>query len=190
MQQTTEGAIRQPHGRPVAVRFEDTRLPRSTHIPAWTWLAIAGAAAAGPLGATMTRGSHAPIRVLRGTLFGSTLAYLTTVALDVAEHFRLEKEVTGSYLRCSAVPLSESLVHAGIALTNLSALLFARPVRRVRSLADRWLLVAPGVFLALGWTDELVYHRRRAPHREDIIHATEHLAEGIMWTALYASRRV
>jgi hypothetical protein len=188
--QATDNAIRQPHGRPVAARFEETRLPRSTHIPAWTWLAIAGAAAAGPLGAWMTRGARAPFGILRGTLFGSTLAWLTTVTLDLAEHFRLEKEATGSYLRCSAVPVSESVVHAGIVLTNLSALLLARPARRVRSLADAWLLVAPGVFLALGWMDELVYHRRRAPHREDIIHTTEHLAEGIMWTALYASRRV
>jgi hypothetical protein len=164
-----------------------TVVPRSTHVPRWTWLAIIAAAAA-PLGAWLTHRKPAPIKVLRATLFASTLAYLGTVALDFAEHFRLEKEATGSYFRWVAVPLSESVVHASILLTNFSAFLLARPVRRVRRPSDAWILVAPGVFLALGWIDELVYHRRRSPHREDIIHTTEHLAEGVMWTTLYASR--
>jgi hypothetical protein len=48
--------------------------------------------------------------------------------------------------------------------------------------------MAPAVFLALGWAEELIYHRRRTPHRENLIHTTEHLAEGIKWTSLYASR--
>ncbi len=165
-------------------------MPDSMRIRPWVYASILGAAAAGPVGAWLTRRAPAPTRFLRGTLLGSTLAYLTAVALDLAEHFRLEKEATGSYFRCSAVPFSESVVHASIVATNLSALVLARPVRRIRGPIDLWLLVAPGVFLALGWTDELVYHRRRAPHREDIIHATEHLAEGVMWTALYASRMV
>jgi hypothetical protein len=108
----------------------------------------------------------------------------------MAEHLRLEKEVTGSYLHARALPLSESFVHAGIILTNLSALLLARPLRRRLGLLDAWLLAAPAVFLAFGWADEIGYHRRRAPHREEVIHAVEHLAEGIMWTSLYATRLV
>jgi hypothetical protein len=72
--------------------------------------------------------------------------------------------------------------------TDASALVLARPPRRPLAPRDWWVLVAPAVFLALGWADELRYHRRRAPHRENVIHATEHIAEGVMWTALYASR--
>jgi hypothetical protein len=52
-----------------------------------------------------------------------------------------------------------------------------------------WLcLVAPGIFLVLGWYDEVVYHRRRCEHREDIMHTISHLAGGVMLTALYAMR--
>lgn len=40
----------------------------------------------------------------------------------------------------------------------------------------------------MGWLDEIVYHRRRVPLREEIVHATEHIAEGMMGTALYALR--
>jgi hypothetical protein len=36
--------------------------------------------------------------------------------------------------------------------------------------------------------DELGFHRRRTQRREDIIPATQHLAEDIMWNTLYALR--
>ena len=35
---------------------------------------------------------------------------------------------------------------------------------------------------------ELLYHRRRVSLREEIIHATQHIAEDMMWTALDALR--
>lgn len=126
--------------------------------------------------------------MLRGLLWSSGTAYLITASLDLAEHFKLEKEVTGHWLRFTAVPPAESAVHAAIIATNLSTLVLARPLRRKPGSIDVWVLIAPVAFLTLGWIDELVFHRRRAPHRESIIHATEHLAEGVMWTALYALR--
>ncbi len=157
-------------------------------IAPWVTVATVAALAAGPLIGVARRRSPAAVRVLSSVLISSGLAYAVTVVLDSAEHFRLERAATGHWLRWKVVPLSESALHASILMVNASALMLARPPRRPLAPRDWWVLVAPAVFLALGWADELRYHRRRAPHREDIIHTTEHLAEGVMWTALYASR--
>jgi hypothetical protein len=177
--------------RPIAdIRpYKEMPLPRTLVIPRSLALTLAGGLPAAALAGFARRGSLAQ-RVLRSILYGSTAAWAISAALDMAEHLRLEREVTGSHLHARALPLGESLVHAGIIFTNLSALVLARPLRRRLGLRDVWLIVAPAVFLAFGWADEIGYHRRRAPHREEVIHAVEHLAEGIMWTSLYASRLI
>lgn len=72
-------------------------------------------------------------------------------------------------------------VGRGAALTALRGRQPAR--RRVSDAVDQL-----DVFLALGWCDEIVFHRRRTMHRENLIHTTQHLAEGIMWTTLDATR--
>jgi hypothetical protein len=173
-------------GLGIARPWNETHLAAPMRIPRWLAALLGASLAAGPVVGLAARRPPAA-RVLRGVFATSTLAYLVAASVDLAEHLRLEKEVTGHRLRWTVVPPSETAVHAGIIATKLSVLLLARPLRRPAHLLDVWLIAAPGVFLALGWLDELAYHRRRTPHREDIIHATQHLAEGIMWTSLYAT---
>jgi hypothetical protein len=191
MQEQTSSLPADPT-RPIAdIRpYRDMPLPRSLVIPRSLAVTAAGAVSTAAFAGFAARRGALPQRVLRTIFYGSTAAWAISAALDLAEHLRLEKQVTGSYLHARALPLSESLVHAGIILTNLSALVLARPLRRRMGLRDGWLLVAPAVFLAFGCADEIGYHRRRAPHREEVIHAVEHLAEGIMWTSLYATRLI
>jgi hypothetical protein len=172
----------------VARPFPEQPLARPMRLPQWLVVAIGVALATGPLAGIASRRLSLPRRILRTLLVGSGLAYAVEVALDSAEHFRLERAVTGHWLRWQAVPLTESAIHTAILATNVSVLLLARPPRHPLGVRDLWVLVAPAVFLGLGWADELRYHRRRATHRENVIHTTEHLAEGVMWAALYASR--
>ena len=177
-----------PATAPIAP-FRDTHLDPGLRIP--RWLALSGGATlalAAAVGVAIR--APAPVRALRGILASSTAAYAITFALDLAEHLRLEKALTGHRLRWTAVPLSESAVHTALLVNLVAAVATARRPRRARALRrrDRTMLLAPAVFLAVGWLDELVYHRRRAPMREQIIHAVEHIAEGMMWTTLYALR--
>ncbi len=148
---------------------------------------VAALALGVPVGAAHRR-EPAPVRILRAIRASSAAAYAVTFLLDSAEHLRLEKALTGHRLRWKAVPLGESALHAGVLASLISAVLAARrPRRRIRG-RDRVMVLAPAVFLVVGWLDEILYHRRRVPLREEIIHATEHIAEGMMWTSLYALR--
>lgn len=162
-------------------------LPASMRIPRWLGGLAIGAAAAGALVGAARAGARTH-RLLRAFASASAACYGVVACLDLAEHLRMEKELTGHYLRWDAVPLRESAVHAAIISVNVSSLALARPVRKPERPHEFWVLAAPAVFLALGWIDELAFHRRRATHREDIIHTTEHLAEGVMWTTHYALR--
>lgn len=177
-----------PATEPVAP-FRDTRLDPALRIPRWLGL-CGGAVLALAAAVGIARRAPAPVRVLRGILASSAAAYALTFVLDMAEHFRLEKALTGHRLRWKAVPLSESTLHATLLANLVAAIATARHPRRSGAVRgrDRMMLLAPAVFLAVGWLDELVYHRRRAPMREQIIHAVEHIAEGMMWTTLYALR--
>ena len=182
-----EGAI-EAAARPFA-RIE--KVPPAVRVPPLLGGVIAAAVAAGPLVGLASRRATVPERAVRSIFWSAALGYLTTSLVDFAEHFRLEKLATGRYLRSAVVPPGETLNHAATIATVVSALALARPVRRRRLRArDAWLLAAPGVFLALGWRDELVYHRRRSTHREDMMHTIPHLAAGVMWTTLYALRLV
>ena len=154
------------------------------------WGAVIGAATVGGvvLGALSRRRKPRGHRIARSVFFGSAFGYLTTSLLDFWEHQRMEKAVTGHYGRWTVVPPGETANHL-LQIANVATMLgWAQPRRRPRRLRDLWTLVAPGVFLALGWRDEAVYHRRRATHREDIMHTTAHLASGVMLAALYTMR--
>jgi hypothetical protein len=68
-------------------------------------------------------------------------------------------------------------------------LALVRPLDRKRLRARDWFTIsAPGIFLALGWRDELKFHRRRSAHREDLMHTVAHLAAGVMLASLYLWR--
>lgn len=129
-------------------------------------------------------------RLAHAVFLGAGLSYLAVSLVDFWEHWRLEKLVTGRYLGASVVPFGETLNHAATTLVLVSLLLLGRPLRLPLEPRDWWVLAAPGVFLLLGWRDELVFHRRRAQHREDIMHTLAHLAAGVMLVGFAASRLV
>ena len=136
-------------------------------------------------------GAGLPERLVRATFFASALGYLSVSVVDFAEHFRLEKEATGSWFSFVAIPVGESLNHAATTIVLVLLLALARPLRPPPLPVRDWLvLAAPLAFFALGWRDELVYHRRRAAHREDIMHTVAHLAGGVMIASLLAMRLV
>jgi hypothetical protein len=66
--------------------------------------------------------------------------------------------------------------------------LMARPLPAPPAARDLFVLAAPLVFLALGWWDEVAYHRRRAAHREEVLHALSHLAGGALLAFLLVAR--
>lgn len=163
--------------------------PPEVRVPPLLGTLVGAAVAVGPIVGAASRRAAAPARVVRSIFWSAALGYLVTSLADFAEHFRLEKAATGRYLSSAVVPPGETLNHAATIATVIASLALARPVRRRRLRArDLWLLVAPGLFLALGWRDEIVYHRRRSTHREDMLHTVPHLAAGVMWTTLYALR--
>jgi len=159
-------------------------------VPAWlvvlTFAAIAVGAALGF--------GHEPAppgqRLARAVFLGAGAAYLLVSLVDFWEHWRLEKVVTGRYLAFEAIPPGETLNHAATILVLASVLVLGRPPRSPLALRDWWVVMAPAAFLALGWRDELVYHRRRAQHREDIMHTVAHLAAAVMMAGFAASRLV
>jgi hypothetical protein len=162
--------------------------PADVRIPWWVPAVCTAAVTAGVLQGLVESG-HAPTeRFLRCVYPACAFLYLTLSAIDFAEHFRLEREATGRFTSMTAIPLGESVNHALTLSTIIAAILLARPLPAVLAPRDLVVLAAPIAFLALGLRDEIVYHRKRAKHREDIMHTTAHLTAGIMWTTLYALR--
>lgn len=170
--------------------FDQRRsLPPELRLGAGWRTFIGGSTLAGLVyGALTERRRPRGYRAVRTVFWGSALAYLTTTMLDFWEHQRVEKAVTGHYGRWVVVPVGETVNHALQIANVVSMLAPGRATRRAPRLYDLWRAAAPGVFLALGWRDELVYHRRRTTHREDIMHTTAHLASGVMLAALYTMR--
>lgn len=161
-------------------------VPPGLRIPAWlAALTVAAIAAGIALGALTGVGVG---RSVRATFFGAGFAYLTTSLVDFWEHFRLENQVTGRYLAASAIPVGETVNHGLTILTLTGMFILARPLPPVLEPRDWFIIFAPAVFLTLGWRDELVYHRRRAKHREDIMHTVSHLAAGVMLSSFYVMR--
>ncbi len=165
--------------------------PADVRIPSWV-VALCVLAPAAGVAEGLTASAHAPAeRFLRCVYPACAFLYLALSAVDFAEHFRLEKETTGRFTSMTAIPLGESLNHVGTLATIIAAIVLVRPLPPTSSALearDLVVLGAPLAFLALGLRDEVVYHRKRAKHREDIMHTTAHLAAAVMWTTLYALR--
>jgi hypothetical protein len=129
-----------------------------------------------------------PFRLMRGIFFAAAFAYLVLSLLDFWEHFRLERAATGRWWAMQVIPPGETLNHAATGLTVVALLVLARPLPSSLAPRDWFVLAAPALFLLLGWRDEVVYHRRRCAHREDLMHTTAHLAAGVMMCSFLASR--
>ncbi len=166
---------------PAPTRFDALGpLPAALRIPR-RWAALAVAALAGALLASSPW--SAPTwreAVTRAGLALALVAYLGVSLLDLAEHFRLEREVSGRWFGWQAVPLGESCVHVALTCVLIAACVLARPLPAQPAPRDLFVLASPILFSGLGWWDELAFHRRRAAHREDILHTLSHLAAGAL----------
>jgi hypothetical protein len=172
-----------------ALPFRDRPARPAVAVPAPLAAAVALAVAAGLAAGALSSAAPA-LRLLRAIFFGSAFGYLGVSLLDFWEHFRLEKVATGRLLAATVIPVGETINHA--LTTAVIVLLFAlaRPLPPSLALRDWFTLAAPALFLALGWRDEIVYHRRRAVHREDMMHTVAHLAAGVMMCTFLTQRLV
>ena len=159
--------------------------PADVRIPAPLGLAL-GAVVATGVAVGIALETTARTRILRATFLGSAFGYLAVSLVDFAEHFRLEKEKSGRYMTFTVVPPGETANHVATVATLASILAFSRAPKARSTARDVAVLAAPALFLALGWRDEFVYHRRRSVHREDMMHTISHLAAGVMLTAFTA----
>jgi hypothetical protein len=157
-------------------------------VPAWLAAVVVGACAGGVALGAMTGEGRPALQVVRAVFFASAFAYLTVSTVDFWEHLRLEKQVAGRWLAWVAVPPGETVNHLMTTATLALVLLWARPLPARLEARDWFVLTAPVGYFVLGWIDELIYHRRRAVHREDLMHTVSHLAGGAMLAALYAMR--
>lgn len=165
--------------------FAEQGVPEGLSIPRWLAAGVAAAVAIGIAAALAW--VHGAKRLPAAAFFAALYSYLFLSIVDFAEHYRLERIATGSFFTFRVVPLGESLNHTATVATILVFLIGARPLPATLEPRDWAVLAAPAVFLALGWRDEVVYHRRRSVHREDILHTVSHLAAGVMMVsfALY-----
>lgn len=172
-----------------ARRFADVEaLPPALRVPRPLVVALAvGVALAAALGASLD--AHVMLeRFVRAAFFGSAAAFVIVVVVDFAEHFRLERELTGHALRWQVVPPGETVLHFAIGGTLASLFMLARPIDGDPGARDWLAVAAPLVFVALGWSDELYYHRRRAMQREHILHTVSHLAAAATLVSFAALR--
>jgi hypothetical protein len=162
----------------------DAALRPSALLAAAIAVALVAGAALGALGST----GPGPYRVLRAIFFSSAFAYAVLSSLDFWEHFRLERAATGRWWSMRVLPPGETINHAATGAVIIALFVLARPLGPTLAPRDWFVLVAPALFLALGWRDEIVYHRRRCAHREDIMHTTAHLAAGVMMCTYLSTR--
>ena len=93
--------------------FSELRaLPAALRVPVWLGAAIAVASVAGLVQGFLSKGEPPGVRSLHATFLGAAYAYLTVSLVDFAEHYRLEKRLTGRYSTYQAIPLGESINHA------------------------------------------------------------------------------
>jgi len=162
-------------------------IPPELRIPAWFALLVAGGMLAGVAVGLLTGEGTTAWRLSRCIFLAAGYGYLAISLVDFAEHFRLEREVSGRWMSWQAIPIGESLNHLATVGTIVLVLVLGRRPPAEPELRD-WLVIgAPAIFLLLGWRDEIVYHRRRAVHREDILHTTAHLAAGVMFAGFLSS---
>jgi hypothetical protein len=145
------------------------------------------ALAAGALLGFVATGAPA-FRLVRGIFFAAAFAYLVLSLLDFWEHFRLERAATGRWWAMQVLPPGETLNHTATGLVIVALFVLARPLPSRLMWRDWFVLASPALFLLLGWRDELVYHRRRCAHREDIMHTVAHLAAGVMMCSFLSTR--
>jgi hypothetical protein len=120
---------------------------------------------------------------------GSAATWAATFALDAAEHLRLEKEQTGTHFAMHAITPGETLSHVVTLGTLAATMALARPLPRERMELRDWIaILGPGVVMALGVREEIQFHRRRAKHREEMIHAISHLGLAGMLVGVFAAR--
>lgn len=168
--------------------YEVAAVPLELKIPKKFVVGVTAAALGGAgLGFARTSG---PVlgRVAEAIFQGSLTVYAGIAAFDVLEHLRLEKHVTGGYLSSTVIPWPETAIHVAIGATLAGFIQLARPIDRKLERRDAFVLLTPHLFLALGWLDELAFHRRRALHREDILHTVSHLSAAALMAALFAAR--
>jgi len=155
-------------------------LPSHLEIPAALWIGALCAALAGLATGLAEADRCPPERALRCAFFAAGFLYGFMSLIDFAEHFRIEKQLTGRYLGTRFVPLGESVNHLLTTACVVGIFALARPLTAPLETRDWVLLTLPALFLAFGVRDELVYHRRRSYHREDILHTVSHLSSGVM----------
>ena len=157
-------------------------LPPALRVPLWAGALIGVSVCAGLVTGALEEVTL-PRRLAHAAFLGAGFGYLATALIDFAEHFRLEKLHSGRYTSFDVIPLGESLNHAATVGVVAGVLALSRPLPSVLEPRDWFVLASPLVFLALGWRDEFVYHRRRSVHREDLMHTVAHLAAGAMLAA-------
>lgn len=162
---------------------DELRIPRS--LIGWVLVAILAGAALG-----IWLGDGAARAAVRSSFYAAGFVYLVVSIFDFKEHFRLEMLATGRRLSWVVVPWGETINHVLTGLVLLGLFVLARPIHPPLAARDWYSVLAPGLFFVLGWRDELVYHRRRAAHREDIMHTTAHLAAAAMLASFVAMRMV
>lgn len=179
-------------GPEVPKPFDELRvIPPHLRIPRSLALAVAAAVLFGVAGGWWLGGEMPPPRRLAfGINLAATWSFLAISLADFIEHFRLEHALTGKWMSWKAIPLGESINHIATVSVVVAVLFLARPFPAVLEWRDWLVLGAPAVYLALGWRDEVVFHRRRAQRPEDLLHATAHLASAVMWVSLLLSRVV
>ena len=175
---------------PVVAFQELKELPAHLKLHWTVVVVLAAVAAAGLTVGALVPATHPAQSLLSSTFFCAAGLYLVISIIDFREHFRLEKALTGRMLAARAVPLGESINHAGSVGIILLTLLLPRPLNGPLEARDVVALLLPLAFLALGLRDEVVYHRRRSAHREDILHTTAHLCAGAMFAAWMPLRLV
>ena len=150
--------------------------------------AVAVAVVAGAAGGAALSVGAAPYRLLRAIFFASAFAYLVLSLLDFWEHFRLERAATGRWWSMTVLSPGETLNHTATGAVIVALFVLARPLPPVAAARDWFVVASPAIFLLLGWRDEVVYHRRRCAHREDIMHTVAHLAAGVMMCSYLSTK--
>ncbi len=171
--------------------FDDVRaLPPHLVITPLAWVIGISATLAAGVAAALFPSEAFGQQALRSASAASGALYAVISYIDFREHFHMEKALTGRYLAWRVVPPGETLNHMGSGLTLIALLLLARPIGAAADARDVVVLMLPVVFLLLGLRDEFVFHRRRAHHREDMMHTTAHLAGGALIASYLALRLV
>jgi hypothetical protein len=171
--------------------FKDlTELPEHLQIPTWLGWGIIVVAILGLGLGYATEAKHPAEAIGNCVFFSSAFTYLFMSLLDFYEHFRIEKQLTGSYFGMAFVPFGETVNHGITTAIIVALFVLARPLTFPLEMRDYVLLALPGLFLFFGIRDEVKYHRRRSDHREDIMHTVSHLSAGVMLASYMAVRLI